>query len=75
VGGLVAGPAGWGARMERTGLRPAETKLRQRVEGASADFEDLGLNHLWAEKGRRRNFLFIFRKHFREKQNNLEIAR
>jgi hypothetical protein len=33
AGGLVLGPAGWGAGLERTGLRPAETKLRQRVEG------------------------------------------
>jgi hypothetical protein len=27
AGGLVAGPAGWDAGLERTGLRPAETKL------------------------------------------------
>jgi hypothetical protein len=50
--------------MERTGLRPAETKLRQRVEGASADFEDLGLNRLWAEKGKEKEFPFYFQKAF-----------
>jgi hypothetical protein len=50
--------------------------LAERDEGRPPDFEDLGLNRLWAEKGKEKEFpFFIFRKNFREKQNNLEIAR
>jgi hypothetical protein len=63
-GGLVARPAGSAAGLEWTGLRPAETKLRQRVGGASADFEDLGLNRVWAEKGKEKEFPFYFQKAF-----------
>jgi hypothetical protein len=63
----VAGPAGWGAGLERTGLRPTETKLRQRVGGRRQTLKTWPLTARGPKKERRMNFLFIFRKHFREK--------
>jgi hypothetical protein len=40
-----------------------------------ADFGSLGRNSFGPKKDRRKEIPFIFRKHFRQKQNNLEIAR
>jgi hypothetical protein len=38
----VAGPVGWDSGLGRTGLRWAEIKLGQRVEGAKMNFRMLG---------------------------------
>jgi hypothetical protein len=39
-------------------------RLGGRDEGRPPDFEDLGLNRMWAEKGKEKEFPFYFQKEF-----------
>jgi hypothetical protein len=49
--------------------------LAEEMRGDRQTLKTWALTACGPKKGSRRNFLFIFRKHFREKQNNLEISR
>jgi hypothetical protein len=56
-------------------LRGGHGGLAEGMRGDRQTLRTWALTAFGPKRGRRRNFLFIFRKHFREKQNNLEIAR
>jgi hypothetical protein len=49
----------------QAGLRPEEQqRTGGKDEGVSTDFEDLGHNRLWAEKGKEKEIPFYFQKAF-----------